>query len=76
METSKGQICTPAPILATFSNISGRPKDIQDLDLVVSEKKIFPCFSYYKPLADNDASLGVASLDHGGMVGRIYKGDY
>ena len=30
LETFKSQICTPTPILATFSNISGRPKDIAD----------------------------------------------
>ena len=28
METNKSLLCTPTPILATFSNISGRPKDI------------------------------------------------
>ena len=28
METCKSQICIPTPILATFSNISGRPKDM------------------------------------------------
>ena len=42
---------------------------------MVSEKKIFSCFSYYKPMVDNDAP-GLAHLDTRGMVGRIYKGNY
>ena len=29
--------------------------NIQALGLVVLEKKIFKCFSHYKPMADNDA---------------------
>ena len=28
---------------------------IQALDPVVSEKKMFSCYSYYKPIADNNA---------------------
>ena len=31
METCKSQISTPTPILAAFSNISGRPKDIKQI---------------------------------------------
>ena len=48
--------------------------NIQTLGLVVSDKKIFSSFSYYKPMAT--VSPGVACLDPRGMVGRIYKGDY
>ena len=48
--------------------------NIQALGFVVSEK-IFSCFSYYKPMVDNDAP-GLAHLDTRGMVGRIYKGNY
>ena len=50
--------------------------NIQALGLVVSKKIICSCYSYYKPLADNDAPLGVANLDPRGMVGRFYRGDY
>ena len=42
---------------------------------MVSETKIFSCYSYYNPLGDNDGPLGMANLDPRGMVGRIYKGD-
>ena len=49
--------------------------NIQALGLVVSEKKIFSCYSHHKTLADNDAPcMGMANLDP--MVGRIYEGDY
>ena len=48
--------------------------NIQALGLVVSDKRIFSCFSYYKTMAT--VSPGVAYLDPRGMVGRIYKGDY
>ena len=39
--------------------------------LVVLEKKIFKCFSHYKPMADNDAPL-----DPKVMIGWNYKGAY
>ena len=39
------------------------------LGLVVSEKKIFLCFSH-------DAPRGVACMDPRGTVGRIYKEDH
>ena len=38
---------------------------IPALSIVVSEKNIFSCFSYYKPIPDPR-----------GMIGRIYKGYY
>ena len=30
--------------------------NIQALGLVVSEKKMFSCYSHFKPMVDNDAS--------------------
>ena len=42
---------------------------------MVSEKKIFLGFSHYKSMGAND-SLGVTSLDHRGLIGRIYVGDH
>ena len=40
---------------------------------MVSEKKIFLRFSYYKSMDANDP-WGVANLDLRGMIGRIYEG--
>ena len=37
---------------------------------MVSEKKIFLCFSFYKPMGANDPR-GMATLD---MIGKIYVG--
>ena len=48
--------------------------NIQALGLVVSNKKIFHVFFYYKPMAT--VSPGMSYLDTSGMVGRIYKGNY
>ena len=48
----------------------------QALGLVVLEKKIFKCFSHYKPMADNDAPRGVANLDPRVTIGKNYKGAY
>ena len=45
------------------------------LGLVVSEKKIFLCFSHCKSMEDNDPQGG-AIFDPRGMVGRIYKEDH
>ena len=42
------------------------------LGLVVSEKKIFLCFSHCKSMGDNDPRGG-AIFDPRGMIGRIYK---
>ena len=45
------------------------------LGLVVSEKKIFLCFSHCKSMGANDPRGG-AIFDPRGMIGRIYKKDY
>ena len=42
---------------------------------MVSEKKIFLCFSHYKSMGANDP-WGVASLGPRGLIGRIYVGDH
>ena len=44
------------------------------LGLVVSEKKIFLCFSNCKSMGANDP-WGGAIFDPRGMIGRIYKED-
>ena len=44
------------------------------LGLVVSEKKIFLCFSHCKSMGANDPRGG-AIFDPRGMIGRIYKKD-
>ena len=42
---------------------------------MVSEKKIFLHFSYYKSMEANDPPpRGVANFDPRGMIGRIYEG--
>ena len=43
---------------------------------VVLEKKIFKCFSHYKPMADNEAPQGMANLNPRVTIGRNYKGAY
>ena len=48
-------------------------QNINALGLMVSEKKIFLRFSYYKSMEANDPQ-GVANLDPRGMIGRIYEG--
>ena len=45
------------------------------LGLVVSEKKIFLCFSHCKSMGANDPRCG-AIFDPRGTVGRIYKEDH
>ena len=45
------------------------------LGLVVSEKKIFLCFSHCKSMGANDPPGG-ARMDPRGTVGRIYKEDH
>ena len=45
------------------------------LGLVVSEKKIFVCFSHCKSMAANDPR-GRAIFDPRGMIGRIYIEDH
>ena len=48
-------------------------QNIKALGLMVSVKKIFYEFSYYKSMEANDPR-GVANLDPRGMIGRIYEG--
>ena len=45
------------------------------LVLVVSEKKIFLCFSHCKSMADNDPRGG-AIFDPRGIIGKIYVEDH
>ena len=45
------------------------------LGLVVSEKKIFLCFSHCKSMGPNDPRGG-AIFDPRGMIGRIYTEDH
>ena len=45
------------------------------LGVVVSEKKIFLCFSHCKSMGANDPQGG-AIFDPRGMIGRIYKKDH
>ena len=47
-------------------------ENMKALGLVVSEKKIFFCFSHCKSMGANDPQGG-AIFDPRGMVGRIYK---
>ena len=49
-------------------------QNMKALGLVVSEKKIFLCFSHCKSMGPNDPRDG-AIFDPMGMVGRIYKAD-
>ena len=67
-----GPVWTPGPWLAGFikrTTIHCYTQNVKALGLVVSEKKIFLCFSH-------DASRGGARMDPRGMVGRIYKEDH
>ena len=45
------------------------------LGLVVSEKKIFFCFSHCKSMGANDPQGGALFVPRG-MIGRIYKKDH
>ena len=47
---------------------------MKDLGLVVSEKKIFLCFSHCKSMGANDPQGGAIFVPRG-MIGRIYKKD-
>ena len=48
---------------------------MEALGYVISEKKIFLCFSHCKSMGANDPQGG-AIFDPRGMVGRIYKKDH
>ena len=68
-----GPVWTPGARLAVFMKkitIHCYTQNIKALDLVVSEKKIFLCFSHCKSMAANDPRGG-AIFDPRGTVGRI-----
>ena len=48
--------------------------NIQALGLVVLKKKIFKCFSHYKPMADNDAPGAWSIWTPGSRLAGIIKG--
>ena len=50
-------------------------QNMKALGLVVSEKKIFLCFSHCKSMGANDPR-GRAIFYPRGMIGRIYKEDH
>ena len=69
-------IWAPATGLAGFMNgitKHSNRQNIKALGLMVSEKKIFLCFSYCKYMGAN-GPRGVAYLDPRGMIDRIYVG--
>ena len=73
-----GPVWTPGAQLAGFikgTTIHCYTQNMKALDLVVSEKKIFLCFSHCKSMGDNDP-WGRAIFDPRGTVGRIYKENY
>ena len=65
-----GPVWTPGARLAGFikrTTIHCYTQNMKALGLVVSEKKIFLCFSHCKSMGANDPR---------GMIGRIYKEDH
>ena len=48
--------------------------NIQALGLAVSEKKIFSCFSHYKPMVDNDAPRAWPIQTLGAWLAGFMKG--
>ena len=73
-----GPVGTPGARMAGFikkTTILCYIQNLKALGLVVSEKKIFLCFSHCKPMGAND-SWGGAIFDPRGMVGRIYIEDH
>ena len=50
-------------------------QNMKALGLVVSEKKIFLCFSHCKSMGANDPRGGAIFYPRG-MIGRIYKEDH
>ena len=68
-------IWTPGSQLAEIINKLTKhcfTQNIKALGLMVSEKKIFYVFSYYKSMEANNPR-GVANLDPRGIIGRIYE---
>ena len=73
-----GPVWTQGAWLAGFikrTTIHCYTQNMKALGLVVSEKKIFLCFSHCKSMGANDP-WGGARMDPRGMVGRIYKEDH
>ena len=71
-----GPIWTPGAWLAGFikrTTIHCYTQNMKALGLVVSEKKIFLCFTHDPP---PPPPPGGAHMDPRGMVGRIYKEDH
>ena len=78
MSPGAGPVLTPGAQLAGFiksTTIHCYTQNRKALCLVVSEKKIFLCFSHCKSMGANEPK-GRAIFDSGGMVGRIYKEDH
>ena len=73
-----GPVWTPGAWLAGFikrTTIHCYTQNMKALGLVVSEKKIFLCFSHCKSMGANDPR-GRAIFDPRGMIGRIYIEDH
>ena len=78
MAPGAGPFLTPGAQLAGFvkrTTIHCYTQNRKALYFVVSEKKIFLCFSHCKSMGANDPRGG-AIFDPRGMVGRIYKEDH
>ena len=58
-----------------YTLLHTKSQNMKALGLVVSEKKIFVCFSHCKSMGANDPPGG-AILDPKGMIGRIYIEDH
>ena len=73
-----GPVWTPGARLAGFMKRTTRhcyTQNMKALGFLVSEKKIFLCFSHCKSMGANDPRGGVI-FDPRAMVGRIYKEDH
>ena len=73
-----GPVWTPGAQLAGFIKrtiIHCYTHNMKALGLVVSETKIFLCFSHCKSMGANDPPGG-AIFDPRGMIGRIYIEDH
>ena len=73
-----GPVWTPVARLAGFikrTTIHCYTQNMKALGLVVSEKKIFLCFSHCKFMGANDP-WGGAIFDPRGMIGKIYIEDH
>ena len=71
-------VWTPGARLGGFMKRTTRhcyTQNMKALGFLVSEKKIFLCFSHCKSMGANDPRGGVI-FDPRAMVGRIYKEDH